>query len=129
MRKIDNDSEFIALYVSSSEIFFKTMMVYGFPYPHNQELHVYRDDETLSVDFRDEWGNEYYEIEGEALKDFTKMGVPIFLSRLDTPPIDQKPPPSFKVVLGDSRYHAPTPGFEAKFVPSFGKIYGAWILK
>ena len=54
VRKFDNDTEFVALYVSSSGIVFKTMMVYGFPYPHDQELHVYRDDETLYIDFRDD---------------------------------------------------------------------------
>ena len=54
MRKIDNDSEFVALYVSLSGIVFKMMMVYKFPYPHDQELHVYRDEATLSIDFRDD---------------------------------------------------------------------------
>ena len=70
MRKIDNDSEFVALYVSLSGIVFKTMMVYGFPYPHDQELHVYRDNETLSIDFRDDWGNKYYVIEGDGFTRF-----------------------------------------------------------
>ena len=84
VRKVKNDSEFVALYVSLSRIVFKTMMVYGFPYPPDQELHVYRDDETLSIDFRDEWGNKYYVIEGDGLQDFTRMGVPIFTRKSAT---------------------------------------------
>ena len=47
---------------------------------------MYRDDETLSIDFRDEWGNKYYVIEGDGLQDFTRMGVPIFMP----PPADPK---------------------------------------
>ena len=99
-------------------------MVYGFPYPHDQELHVYRDEETLSIDFRHDRGNKYYVIEGEALQDFTMMGVPIFSSRLDIPPVDPNPSPSFTIVPEDSWYHAPTPGFGEKHVPSYGKPYG-----
>ena len=53
VRKIDNDSEFVALYVTLTGIVFKIMMVYGFPYPQDQELHVYRDKATTSIDFRD----------------------------------------------------------------------------
>ena len=63
-------------------------------------------------------------IEGEALQDFTRMGIPIFLSRPDVPLVDPKPSPSFTAVPEDSRYHAPTPGFGAKPVPSYGKPYG-----
>ena len=78
MRKVKNDSEFVALYVSLSRNVFQNNDGVWISIPSDQELHVYRDDETLSIDFRDEWGNKYYVIEGDGLKDFTRMGVQIF---------------------------------------------------
>ena len=50
-------------------------------------------------------------------------GTNILVSRPDVPPVDPKPSPSFRAVQRDSRYHAPTPRFGAKSVPSFGKPY------
>ena len=63
-------------------------------------------------------------IEGEALQDFTRMGITIFLSQPDVPPVDPRPPPSFTAILEDSQYHASTPGFGAKPVPPYEKAHG-----
>ena len=54
------------------------MMAQGFPYSNEQELHVYGTGGSTAVDIRDAWGNKYYKIEGENLRDFTRMGIPLF---------------------------------------------------
>ena len=76
-RKVENDSEFVALYANSAGIVYKTMMVYGFPYPREQELHIYGNEGTTSIDIWDEWGNKYYSVDREALQTFTRGGTPI----------------------------------------------------
>ena len=76
--KIENDSEFVALYTTQKGTVFKTMMAQGFLYSNEQELHVYGIVGSTAVDIRDAWGNKYYKIEGENLRDFTRMGIPLF---------------------------------------------------
>ena len=116
--KIENDSEWVALYVSSKGIIFKTMMSYGTPYPNEQTLHVYGEEGSPSLDFRDAWGNKYYTIEGDTLQDFTKKGIPIFPSRPYAPTVEPKPA-SFTAGPGDPRYNAPTPRFGEFRTPTF----------
>lgn len=54
VQKLENDSEFVALYANSVSIVYKIMMVDGFPYPKEQEMHIYRNDRTTSIDIWDE---------------------------------------------------------------------------
>ena len=110
VQKIENDSEFVALYATQKGTVFKTMMVPGFPYSNEQQLHVYGTVGSTDVDIRDAWGNKYYKIEGENLQDFTRMGIPLFPLRPYTPRVDPRP---MTPTTGpeDFGYHAPTPKF------------------
>ena len=53
--KIENDSEFVALYTTQKGTVFKTMMAHGFPYSKEQDLHVYGTGGSTDIDIRDAW--------------------------------------------------------------------------
>ena len=118
VKKIENDSEFVALYATQKGMVFTTMMVPGFPYSNEQKLHVYGTVGSTVVDIRDAWGNKYYKIEGENLQDFTRMGIPLFPPRPYTPRVD---PRLMTPTTGpeDFGYHASTPKFGEPLAPPY----------
>lgn len=124
VRKIENDSEFVALYTTQKGTVFKTMMAYRFPYLNEQTLHVYGVEGATSLDIRDAWGNKYYRVDGEALQVFTRREIPIFPPNPYTHTVDPRPSAA-TVGPKDSRYHAPTPRYARNLVPAYDKPYGS----
>ena len=116
--KIENDSEFVALYTTQKGTVFKTMMAHGFPYSNEQDLNVYGTGGLTDVDIRDAWGNKYYKIEGENLRDFTRMGIPLFPFRPHTPGVGAK---RGSTTVGPEYfwYDAPTPKFGKPSAPPY----------
>ena len=118
-KKVENDSEFVALYANSAGIVYKTMKVYGFPYPREQELHIYRNEGTTSINIRDEWENKYYSVDREALQTFTRGGMPIIPLRAYAP-LETLSPTTIATTRPDrSRYNVSTPRYLDKIAPRY----------
>lgn len=121
IQKVENDSKFVALYINFMGRVIKTMMLYGFPYLPQQELHVYEQEEKNSIEVWDEWVNKYCGVEGNALHSFTKNIVPIFLSKMYAPLDFTKPTMMAMARPKDSGYGVSTPWYWGATAPSAGK--------
>ena len=103
------DGEYVALYMNAEGTVYKTFLVFGYPYPIEQILHVHRNESLQETDVRDQWNNKYVAVSDEGLLKFTWKGQPISLLTAlaggDRPTKSQVPS---VVAPEDSKFQTPT---------------------
>ena len=59
VKKVENDNEYVPLYINPVGLIYKMMVLAGYSYPEEQTLFVYERVGTPSLEIMDSWGNKY----------------------------------------------------------------------